>query len=609
MDAEALREVKMPSGSRQLRGLALSGGGFRATIFHLGVIRYLRETNRLRDLSYVSSVSGGSVSAAHLILNWDRYTGSNEEFKRAANEIVAFVQSDARGQVFSRWILGWAVLSWFVVLPILVAWYWEFGWKAWLAITIAYCILAIVRKRFSWPKSRSRLLENGYQKHLFQDRTLPQLKVPNGPKLLIAATDLTSGDLWYFSDDGVTHTTAGKTLATSNPTVALAVASSSAFPPAFGPIKIDSGLLSINDSQLEIPHYLTDGGVYDNLGGRLLEFAGLKEEEIIVSSAEPKPDIEAGSRFGLLVKRAERSTNILMQRVSELESACRSKAVHIRLQDDDHDSKIPISVQFTVRTMRTDLNRFSPLEVQLLYVKGYEAAKTALPEEMTEAFHYEDGIPMAAHDGHWLPIETRNIGLAKGADERAKSRFKIVRLVGWQILRAIAITLAPFVLAVLLYFLSLWMPPMWLESHAKRWNQTEAESQLLMQNPWLDAFLTSSQSFQANSGDDLVTAQIESDPIEDSFLSLRPNSFDCYVGTNHPTGRIVSCQPFLKNQQGELYRILEITKVGKELKVHVESPQRGDTVVVLLGLSWPKNAEPDLVKKYVTMYLKAGELQ
>ena len=55
-------------------GLALSGGGFRAPLFHLGVVRFLADAGLLQDVVYVSSVSGGSVLAAHLVLNWTKYT-------------------------------------------------------------------------------------------------------------------------------------------------------------------------------------------------------------------------------------------------------------------------------------------------------------------------------------------------------------------------------------------------------------------------------------------------------------------------------------------------------------------------------------------------------
>ncbi len=42
-------------------GLALSGGGFRATVFHLGVLARMAEENRLEDVTFISTVSGGSL--------------------------------------------------------------------------------------------------------------------------------------------------------------------------------------------------------------------------------------------------------------------------------------------------------------------------------------------------------------------------------------------------------------------------------------------------------------------------------------------------------------------------------------------------------------------
>jgi len=44
-------------------GLALSGGGFRATVFHLGMLARLAEENCLEDVTFISTVSGGSLCA------------------------------------------------------------------------------------------------------------------------------------------------------------------------------------------------------------------------------------------------------------------------------------------------------------------------------------------------------------------------------------------------------------------------------------------------------------------------------------------------------------------------------------------------------------------
>ena len=53
-------------------GLALSGGGFRASIFHLGVIRRLEELGIMSRVDVISSVSGGSIIAAYYVIEMER---------------------------------------------------------------------------------------------------------------------------------------------------------------------------------------------------------------------------------------------------------------------------------------------------------------------------------------------------------------------------------------------------------------------------------------------------------------------------------------------------------------------------------------------------------
>jgi predicted acylesterase/phospholipase RssA len=83
-------------------GLALSGGGFRATLFHLGVVRFLRDAGALRDVTDIASVSGGSILAAHLALNWEQYNGDEQRFAEATGQIVKFVQFDVRNRIVRR---------------------------------------------------------------------------------------------------------------------------------------------------------------------------------------------------------------------------------------------------------------------------------------------------------------------------------------------------------------------------------------------------------------------------------------------------------------------------------------------------------------------------
>jgi predicted acylesterase/phospholipase RssA len=49
-------------------GLGLSGGGFRASLFHIGVLARLAEMDALRSVEVLSCVSGGSIIGAHYYL-------------------------------------------------------------------------------------------------------------------------------------------------------------------------------------------------------------------------------------------------------------------------------------------------------------------------------------------------------------------------------------------------------------------------------------------------------------------------------------------------------------------------------------------------------------
>ena len=51
--------------------LCLSGGGYRAMVFHLGAVWRLNELGLLKGLARVSSVSGGSITAGMLGLRWN----------------------------------------------------------------------------------------------------------------------------------------------------------------------------------------------------------------------------------------------------------------------------------------------------------------------------------------------------------------------------------------------------------------------------------------------------------------------------------------------------------------------------------------------------------
>ena len=78
--------------------------------FTFGVIKLLRDTGMLTSIRRIGAVSGGSILAAHLVLNWDRYTGDEAAFESAGKEIIDFCHSDVRGNVARGWILAWLLI-------------------------------------------------------------------------------------------------------------------------------------------------------------------------------------------------------------------------------------------------------------------------------------------------------------------------------------------------------------------------------------------------------------------------------------------------------------------------------------------------------------------
>ena len=81
------------SGVEKRIGLALSGGGYRAAAFHLGVFRRLRQLGLLWHLDLLTCVSGGSIAGAFLAANWgdDGALDRLETFLRSKSIAVSSV--------------------------------------------------------------------------------------------------------------------------------------------------------------------------------------------------------------------------------------------------------------------------------------------------------------------------------------------------------------------------------------------------------------------------------------------------------------------------------------------------------------------------------------
>lgn len=217
-------------------GLALSGGGFRATLFGLGSVWRLNDAKLLGKLDRITSVSGGSILAGVLGHRWSRLQFVDGQATNFRTEITDPVRAFcARTIDIEATIKGWLDLG----------------------------------------RTAGDYLADCYAEHLFENATLKDLPVSSqagNPKFIIYATNLQTGRSFRFRQDMI----ADWMLGTSHDTVvplARAVAASSAFPPIFSPIIVETDPASWknggdlnNIEALRRRIVLADGGVYDNMG-------------------------------------------------------------------------------------------------------------------------------------------------------------------------------------------------------------------------------------------------------------------------------------------------------------------------------------------------------
>src|SRR5205085_4179156 len=92
-----VRPIPTDDGSPPLSGIALclSGGGYRAMLFHVGALWRLNELAFLPKLTRVSSVSGGSITAGVLALRWRQLAFVNDVATRFVQEVVTPIRTMA----------------------------------------------------------------------------------------------------------------------------------------------------------------------------------------------------------------------------------------------------------------------------------------------------------------------------------------------------------------------------------------------------------------------------------------------------------------------------------------------------------------------------------
>lgn len=325
-------------------GLALSGGGYRATVFHLGVLARLAEDNALEQVSVLSTVSGGSLCIGLVHgLNGMRWPGSAEYQQHVVGE--------------SRRILTTTNLQKDLITRVLGSFWTLFGSRA-------DDLSALIQKGWGIKAALNEL--------------------PDRPHWLINTTCYETGKNWRFEKRRMGDYVFGYSRDTAQVPLSDAMAASAGFPGGIGALPFDatqkkwykySGgaapvLAEGQDSRgtqtvepLFPQVHLWDGGAYDNHGLEgvhdFIKGWQLGIDFLIVSDAAGRPKPEAYHIGPKAIGRL--MTSIMMDQVRSL----RARAIIERFvnhKDKGVFLQTGNSAEKVIRSARRD-SGLSPQEI------------------------------------------------------------------------------------------------------------------------------------------------------------------------------------------------------------------------------------------------------
>lgn len=340
-------------------GLALSGGGFRATLFGLGSLWRLNEAGLLGRLVRVTSVSGGSILAGVLAHGWRRL----DFIEGHAVNFDTVVAQPVRDFCSQSIDIKTAALGHLV--PFMTS---------------------------------GEFLARRYAKDLFGDtllRELPDAASGAAPRFVFYATNMQTGRSFRLCQDYIADYYLGMS-STTEVSLATAVAASSAFPPIFSPVILKTDPAAWVKPLRELPNLaalrrrivLADGGVYDNMG---LEGLLRSVDVLLVSDAgapfgideSPFEDdlLQLGRVRDILIDQ----TRALRKRwlVEDFEAGRRKGAywgIGTRIGDYEDGAALLADNDLTaaLEDIPTRLKKFEPREQGQLINWGYALADAAL---------------------------------------------------------------------------------------------------------------------------------------------------------------------------------------------------------------------------------------
>ena len=376
-------------------GLALSGGGFRASIFHLGVIRRLEELGIMKYVHVISAVSGGSIIAAYYVIEMEKH------LRRRRAELGENPKrlDEVRLQIFEE-----IADCFFLAL--------DHNLRS-RALVFSPFYHPILWIKSCWPTlSRSDIMQKEYDKWFYHDETLDHLpaaalphdktssEVENlslvftGPTVVLNTTSLLTGERKGFERKSASRI---RELNRANQNIlklSRVVGASSGVPGLFPPTTI------LGDK-------LVDGGVADNQGIDVLVsldriLTGDKDgsardhddfDVLLVSDASGhmEPVHRLKDRAFVVMNRTlsifqfqiRRKMLKILQLWQGSVDGCEFAFVHLFMNLKDRlnpTPRVPSEYIPALGRIRTDLDQFSFIEREALMYHGYTLIDAQIKE-------------------------------------------------------------------------------------------------------------------------------------------------------------------------------------------------------------------------------------
>ena len=346
--------------------LALSGGGIRAMVFHLGVLKYLSEQNKLEKVSHISTVSGGSLIIG-LVLK------ENQMQWPTSPQFIELVLPSLREKLCTKSLMGGMIRQ--LLKP-----------KNWYFLLSRANLLAFAL-RDEW-KINNKLID-----------------LPAVPEWSINGTTAETGKRFRFKQVNFGDYILGYAPSKNFP-LANALAVSAAFPGGIGPLVINAEPYEwskrrewnepVENASIVSPQHSSfhvyDGGVYDNLGlepffnmGTGILKENLPKDTKLLLSDAGAPLAQGFSLSKVNPWRLKRVTDIISDQSRALrirtfvnyiqKDASRGSLIYIA--DKINESQTCSSAEFA-STYPTNLNKLTYEKFDKLLSHGYEISRKRL---------------------------------------------------------------------------------------------------------------------------------------------------------------------------------------------------------------------------------------